>query len=291
MRVRGWVKTFLVREQHALFRQLPIDGQVVVDGETLPTPYHVDDGSLAALNGTVDAAVAAHALRGEPFKPVLDAAGRALAIIWLGDFTSASLAAHREVQIGLVAVRQPTKPIPSGPFAVQRALFAVPGVVNVCHGLWNDTRRVVSYNREHLLLNVKLATIDLVRDANAWRVDAQDSDGQPILTATFGTAEPATGAAGVAMLKQLGLRASIRMLSSRTARAQVANTARDGVEGGQLALTLTAGDRQGIREANSSDQLIIKHPNFATLDFRLGSLLIIDGLRFAYGRPVPAASP
>lgn len=215
----------------ALFRKHPLDTTVEVNGESLPSPYHVYGGALACLSGTVAADIAADLLADEPFVPLSDATGRALSIVWVGDFTEASLGAHREVQISLLATPAPVPAVEANPLAVQRALFSVPGIVNVCHGLWNDTSRVVSFNREHLHLDAAEASIDITRGTDAWTFGAADVTSAPIVSGRFAAPGRPAGALGRSLVTLLGPKAMVRILISRTAKAKVANTTRPGVQG------------------------------------------------------------
>jgi len=129
----------LVRSKHAFFKHHPLDGQIAVGDEILTTPYLIYDGFMLLHGGTVDAQVASRLLENEELMPLLDTNGRALAAIWVCDFSEANLGPHQELQISLFATFRPVPPIEADPFAIFRALMRQPDTHMVCHGLWNST--------------------------------------------------------------------------------------------------------------------------------------------------------
>ncbi|WP_273727740.1 hypothetical protein [Brucella gallinifaecis] len=179
-----------------LFQRFPIDGSVVVAGEESTTPYHIYNGTILSLGGTVDGKVAARFLAAENLEPVLDTDGRALAAIWICDFTEANLDAHHELQISFFATRHKEQPLRADAFSFYRALKLIPDLMMVCHGLWNNTQRVVRYNSEHLLLNARLTKSEVVFSGDYWTFRFRDAAGG--LIAGFGTGHQASaGKCGV----------------------------------------------------------------------------------------------
>ena len=77
--------------------------------------------------------------------------------IWVVDFTEASLGPHMELQFSFLVAHQPTTPVEGHPFALLKALFVNAAARMFCYGLWNDSRKVVAYNRELLGLLAALA--------------------------------------------------------------------------------------------------------------------------------------
>lgn len=69
--------------------------------------------------------------------------------VWMCDFTDANLGPHHELQISLFATSRPIPRLKPHPFAIFRALTMIAEARMVCHGLWNNTHRVVRYNAEH----------------------------------------------------------------------------------------------------------------------------------------------
>lgn len=163
-----------------LFQRFPLDGSVFVAGEKLTTPYHIYDGTMLSLGGTVDGEVAARFLKAEDLEPVLDTDGRALAAIWICDFIKANLDAHHELQISLFATRCKVKPVRANEFSFYSALKDIPDLMMVCHGLWNNAERVVRYNQEHLLLNARLTKSKVDFSGDNWTFEFRDVGGQLI---------------------------------------------------------------------------------------------------------------
>mgnify|MGYP006876346025 CR=1 FL=1 len=93
------------------------------------------------------------------------------------DFADANLGAHHELQISLFATPRSSPPLPADPFAFFRALATRPDLLMVCHGLWNNTRRVVRYNTEHLRLNARLTQSEVKFEHSRWAFDSRDVQG------------------------------------------------------------------------------------------------------------------
>lgn len=276
-----------MRSNHALFKKYPLDGEVTVGGEVLTTPYHIYDGSLVLLGGTADAAVASDLLSSEDLAPLIDANGRALAAAWIGDFTEANLGPHHELQISLFAAFRPVKPLPPHPFAIFRALTAMPEARMVCHGLWNSTQRVVRYNCEHLGLNARLSLGEIERTGNRKRFRFIDEAGNMIAEGDLEVAAGQPRGVMWEMLRHIGIQGIMRSIRSPFLHVPVVNTRGPFADENRVAHTYTRSDRQLIRRFGSKDHLAIRHPVYAPLDFMPDFVEQIEGVRFVYLRPRP----
>ena len=88
-----------------LFRAFPLGGSRSTSLGNQPVPYHVYDGEVVLMGGSVEASAARSLLAGQSVDLVLDPLGRALACIWVCEFTQASLGPHCELQLSLAVTR------------------------------------------------------------------------------------------------------------------------------------------------------------------------------------------
>ncbi|NLR75839.1 hypothetical protein [Leeia aquatica] len=272
-------------EQHDLFRRFPLDQHIELNGESLSSPYHVYDGHLLMLGGHVDGAVAAARLPAGQY-PLLDEQGRALAAIWLGDFTEANLGAHHELQFSLFASTQSLPPRPTHPLRLFHALMCQP-VHMVCQHLWNNTQRVVSFNRDHLLLDAQLTHSQLRCQQNRWQGDYRDAADAPLAQFDLAHSPRQPGAVLWRILGQIGMRGWWRSVRSPILNVPVCNTLREGIELISVSQTWSQPRKQIIRLAQAEDRVELLAPSLSAYDFRLDFVQQIEGFRFVYQRPTP----
>jgi hypothetical protein len=153
-----------------LFRAFPIAGTRSTSLGPQPVPYHVYDGEVVLLGGSVEAGAARGLLAGQNLDLLLDPNGRALACVWICDFTQASLGPHSELQLSLAVTRRDDPlssaagtPVGKGPFELLRLLLVEPGLRLYSAVLWNDLPLAVAYNRELLALNARLCQASISR--------------------------------------------------------------------------------------------------------------------------------
>ncbi|MDJ1156695.1 hypothetical protein QNA08_00330 [Chelatococcus sp. SYSU_G07232] len=273
--------------KHSLFEHYPIDGQVVVAGEALTTPYHIYDGTMCLIGGTVLADAALDLLSREGLTPVLDDGGRALAAVWVCDFTEANLGPHHELQISLFAASRPIRPLKAHPFAILRAFTTVPEARMVCHGLWNSTERVVRYNSEHLCLNAAFSASEVRRGDGQMAFHFPDTAGNLIAEGTIRIARGQSMSVIWQVVRHLGIGTMIRSARSPYIHIPVVNTRGAFSKKNLISDTYSQGEKQLIRRFDSRDRLIIGHPVYAPLDFKPDFVQQIDGVGFVYLRPQP----
>ncbi len=282
------------RQQHALFNRYPLDGTVMIGGQSASTPYHIYDGSILFIGGTCDATAARRLLEGEQLTPILDQQGRALMAVWLCDFTQGNLGAHHELQISLFASFLPVAPVPAHPFAIQRLLMLNADAMMICHGLWNSTPLVVDYNRQHLGLDAHLSESQYERlSAPArWRFSVCDSDsGAALVEGEVGVVTQQDGRVLLHLSQHLGLRGLWRMVRDPFVQVRVVNTVGLPLPENQIARTFTKNDGQVIRRFDgASDRLTIQHPAYTTLQFHPDFVQHGSGVRFVYLHPVPLST-
>jgi len=137
------------QKDHPIFNQYPPDRAVISVGE-VPTPYQIYDGFGVFIGGFADLNAVQRLLKGEGVVPARTQDGKALMGFWVCEFTEASLGAHYEMQCSFFTGRGETRSLPSHPFGLLAAMLSQPEIEMLCHGLWNDTAKVVAYNRELL---------------------------------------------------------------------------------------------------------------------------------------------
>ena len=283
-------KDKLVRSDHPLFAKYPLDGTVEVDGEPLSTPYHIYNGEIFLIGGIADAAAAATLLQGERLAPLLDTDGNALMALWVCDFTEANLGPHHELQISLFASPQPGPPVQRHPFAIHRLLALNPDTHMVCHGLWNNTARVVRYNQAHLGLDAHLSVSQIQYEDRGprWVFCVDDAEsGQPVAEGSLEAVARQPAAAMWATLRHLGLRGMSQAVRTQFVHVPVVNTRSAFAGDNYVAHTYTRSDRQIIRFFGGADRIDIRHPQYARLAFRPDFVQQNAGVRFVYLRPQP----
>lgn len=278
-----------MREEHRLFERFPLDAHVQVGDEKLTSPYHVYDGTLLLLGGTVEADPARALLAPSGLQPVCDTQGRALAAVWVGDFSQANLGPHHELQISLLARRGAEPPVVAHPLAMLIALVTRPQVRMVCHGLWNSTQRVVRYNADHLGLDARFGTGMLTRAGSRWQFEFSDIEGQALVQGGLDEVRRTPTALGWELARRVGWAAVWRALRDPVVQVPVLNTLSPYADTLEVAQTYTQADRQSLRLATESDALQISVAPYAALGFTPAFVQQLEGLRFIYLRPQPEA--
>ena len=272
----------------ALFARFPLDHRITVASESLTSPYHVYDGTMLCLNGTVDRDVAAELLAREGLSPLVDTKGRALAAVWVCDFAKANLGAHHELQISLFAGNRDAPPLPAHPFSFFRALANRPDLKMVCHGLWNDIRRVVRYNTEHLRLDAAMTRCEvrLGRGRGAFRF--LDEDGALIAEGAVGAGRGTPAGQGWRIVGQMGLGGLLRVMQTPAINIPVVNTRRREARN-HVCQTYTTCERAHVRLVETDDVVAIRHQTYEPLHFKPAFVLQFDGVGFIFLRPKPLA--
>lgn len=274
-----------MRSEHSLFEQFPLDARVQVGDEKLTSPYHVYDGTLLLVGGTVDAVHAERLLAPHGLQPLCDTQGCALAAVWVGDFTQANLGPHHELQISLWATARPAPPVAAHPLALLTAMMTRPDAYMVCHGLWNSTRRAVQYNAEHLGLDAHFGSAMLTRAQNRWSFRFADVGEQPLAEGSVACVERTTAAVAWQLAAQLGWKRLWQAWRNPVVQAPVLNTLGPHASVVEVARTYTRADRQALRLAGPQDHLQIHADPYAALGFTPAFVQQMEGLRFVYLRP------
>lgn len=273
-------------DNHALFQRYPLTGQVQLSLGPAPTPYQIYAGRGVFIGGAADLAAVRALLQPEQLHPLTTTAGRALLGLWLMDFTDASLGPHHELQFSVFAARQPAPALPAHPLAVAQAMFARPETRLVCHGLWNNTERVVAYNRERLGLNARLSRSQINIDAARLTFAVMDqAAGQPLVNGQLRAARRGSMRTTWDFMRLLGFGAAQRVAAQPWVELKIVNPV--GLRPQPLtALAASHSDLTALRYLEPSvDRLVIQAEPYHALDFQPQFVQHLDGIKFVYLDP------
>ena len=210
--------------RHPLFRHYPLQGVADTSIGSLPRPYHVYNGHGMLIGGTADLDGVTALLQQEAVTPLQTRGKRALMVIWVCDFTRASLDPHTELQISfLVTTGVMAPPVSDRRLGLLHALTTYPDVGMFCHGLWNNTEKVVIYNRELLGLPAELAESRIVREKGRKQFSFQDENGRSICRGNVGEAAGNSFGLTLEMLRLFGLRGLYQLAQKPILTARVIN--------------------------------------------------------------------
>ena len=271
--------------EHALFKRFPLAGQFATSRGMVPTPYHIYDGHGVFIGGSADAAVARAALAGERVQPVPTDDGRVLMGLWVFDFTDASLGAHHELQCSLFVSRAATPPpVQAHDYSVIEAMVTRPDVHMLCHLLWNDSERVVGYNRELLGLDARLSASRIERADGRLDFAVRDvASDRPIVSGSLRETSRASLRASWALLRSLGLRRLAAVARQPWIRTPIMNPVGEVVPDNALADSFTRADRSLLRSFDPrSDRLEFADARLRALDFAPRFVQRMTGFKFVY---------
>ena len=271
-----------------LFKRHPLMGEIRTSAGPMPVPYHVYDGRAVLIGGTAELGAVNELVQNEQLSPLRDTEGRALAAVWIGDFSDASLGPHRELQVSIFVRREAAHPIASHPLAIHRALLAEEGVGMLCHGLWNDTNSAVVYNREVLGLPARIADVTVGHDGAgitsfSFRLA---STGRPVVTGIIPDTLSQPADVQRKLTSAIGIKGVARLLRQREMHVQVINPISKIIPLNCAADTFTLSKRQVLRLFDpAQDQLRIEDEAYRQFGFWPTFVQQMEGLRFVYLNP------
>jgi hypothetical protein len=210
--------------QHELFKQFPLNGEAETSLGTVSTPYHIYDGHGMLIGGTAVFESVATLIANENITPLRNEAGKALMAVWVCDFTDASLGAHNELQFSIFVSHRETTAVSTHPLGTLHAMVTNPDVRMLCHGLWNNTDKVVAYNRELLGLNAQLNEGEIVRENGRKRFTFRDANGELLFRGDVAEAKRTGLSAGWQMGKLFGLKGAMDLAKRPFLSSKVVNT-------------------------------------------------------------------
>ncbi|MAU09945.1 MAG: hypothetical protein CL607_09010 [Anaerolineaceae bacterium] len=271
---------------HPLFEIYPLDQQATISVGKVPMPYHTYDGYGVLIGGTADLNGVQRLLQDDQVQPIQTISGRALMGIWVVDFTDASLGPHHELQVSFLVAHDPVSAIEDHPLALIKALFVNEKARMFCYGLWNNTARVVAYNRELLGLDAKLSQSRIQMTDNQVAFNIKDEAGNPLLDGHLQTVARTPLSVGWSLMRLLGLRQTLRALSQPYLSATVVNPISETVPYNGDAQTYLAADAPAMRVFNLQvDKVHIGQETVAALDFKPQFVEHFSPFRFVYLQP------
>jgi len=125
-----------------------------------------------------------------------------------------------------VVTRRPGEYVSTNPFALLDLLLNNPDVRLLCHGLWNNTEKVVAYNREVLYLNAQHCVSEIKRDTTQGTKTFTYIDpalGQRIFSGTVRELPRSAPDVMLPMLRLMGLSQFMKAASVKQVGSQVVN--------------------------------------------------------------------
>lgn len=277
--------------EHRLFREFPITEYLPTSQGDAPVPYHVYNGYCVFVGGTADFQSVKNHLVTESLSPVRTVDGRTYMGIWLGAFDEANLGAHHELQFSFF-VSERGEPVMSHPLGVLVTLIARPDVKMFCHRIWNDTMRVVAYNREALGLDARLSDSCIKRKTDGRVIFAVNaaSSGSMLLS---GVLQSTLGTSGRLYWDLLGATGFLRLWKYSCkpwATVGVINPRGTVLMESFEAKTHTVFRKSHLRYFDlAHDVLHIGDTCHASMDFQPQFVQCLEGFNFVYGKPARIA--
>ncbi|MFC1960095.1 hypothetical protein ACFLYO_05255 [Chloroflexota bacterium] len=272
---------------HPLFQRYPLNRTAPLPAGTLPAPYHVYDGTALLIGGSITLGSAMQLLAGQAMKPYVTLNRRCLLVIWVCDFTDASLGPHQELQFSLIAAHDARPPVAAHPLSILKILALDPAARLLAHHIWNDTEPAVTYNRDYLGLDAGQATGTIQQDKNrvnfAFTEAATDAT---IVTGKVAASKRTSFGTMIDMMRFFGFSDTMRFAGQSTLTATVVNTRSTVLPRNVDAPTFTHNDRVVLREWDEqTDELQITYPAYADFDFRPLFVEQMTGFKFVYLHP------
>jgi len=279
--------------KHKLFEQYPLGKTVQISVGKVPTPYHVYSGYGAFVGGVANINSVRGLIKDEYVVPVQTVDGDALVGIWMLDFTDASLGPHHELQISIFVGREEVTDLSSHSFGLLEAMLTRKEVKMLCHGLWNNTERVVAYNRELLSLNARAMKSSIEKQDNKFVCEFLDkTDGQCIITGEFQRFGKASMQANIQMIKQIGLMRMLRLVQQPWVSMQILNPRGVRLAHNATAHAYTKNKKDTITLFDyQKSVLTIDDPKYADLGFRPQFVQYMEGFKFVYLAPAFSLAP
>ena len=277
-------------DAHPLFTAHPLAGEENISVGRVPTPYQTFAGHGMFIGGTADLAKVTGLLQNEKVYPIKTRKGYPVMGIWVVDFTDASLGPHHELQFSLLVSHQPTAPIEDHPLTLLKALFVNPDARMFCYRLWNNSEKVVAYNRELLGLEAALSRGTIERRKGRKRFQFATKAGEPLFEGQVREAGQVSPPVGWSLLRLLGLPHTIRAFRQPYLEAKVVNPIGEVIPYNADASTYLAADSPVVQFFSpATDAITIHHPGLAAVNFQPHFIEHFAPFRFVYLQP--AARP
>lgn len=276
--------------KHPIFKQFPITGERQISVGNVPIPYQVYDGHGTLLVGTANLAIVTRLLQGQKLFPMSNQDGKGLVGIWLCDFSDASLGPHNELQVSIFAAHKKLTPIQNKPLTPLHALSEQPDTRLFCHGLWNNSERVVAFNRELLGLDAQLNRGEIKRGNGRKAFKFYTADDQLICEADLLEQNRTSMRTNWDMLREFGMGRSARLASGAFFPAFVVNPISAAIPVNTDALAIIASDTPVVQYFDpQQDQFSFALEPYTDLHFSPLFMQHFSPFRFNYCMPeIPA---
>lgn len=280
------MNNLIATPEHALFRRFPLTGSARTSRGSFPVPYHVYEGFALFIGGTADLGAARALLANEAVQPVQTRSGRAVVGAWICNFTRASMGPHTELQLSVYVTEREAPPLDDRPLALLDGLVRRNDLLMRCHGLWNDERDVVAYNRELLGLDAALAHSRIERSADALAFSFADAQsGAPLAQGQVMHPTRRSLACDLAMAVRLGPAALWRLSRDPTIHVRIMGGP-DGRAGcAAVADSYTHAVSALHRYDANRDRFVLQAPRYQALQFQPDFVQFMDPFRFVYQLP------
>ena len=276
----------MTSREHQLFKQYPLQGAARISVGEVPTPYHIYDGYGLFIGGTVDLAATRRLLSSESFTPVQTSGGHSLMGIWVCNFTDASLDPHHELQFSFFSSGPASGKISSHPLSLV-TLMIQPDIRMLCHGLWNNTPRVVAYNRELLSLNAQPADSTIEQEADTLNFVFRDHEsGRKILAGNFAKLQRVSLQASWDLIVSLGFSRLWEFTQQPWVNLKILNPSGVVLDRNAVAESFTKNDTNLVRYFDDqSDSLDFGDTSYRALNFKPQFVQYMKGFKFVYLQP------
>lgn len=275
-----------VSRDHGLFKQYPLDGTTTISTGQVRTPYHIYDGYGVFIGGTVDLAATQQLLSQETVTPVRTADGSSFMGIWVCNFTDASLDPHHELQFSFFGSGKNAEPASSHPLSLL-TLMMQPDARMMCHGLWNNSPRVVAYNRELLSLNARRADSSIDEESGTLTFSFHDQeDNKPILTGRLADVRRLSLQANWDLIVNFGFRRLWEIAQQPWINLKILNPTGVVLSRNAVADSYTKNDTNLVRYFDGlTDRLEFGETPYGALNFKPQFLQYMKGFKFVYLQP------
>ncbi len=277
------------RANHELFRAYPLAERNLSIGR-VTAPYQIYDGSILFIGGTANLAAVKALLDDQQMHPLQTEDDKALMAIWVCDFTDANLGPHQELQVSFFVSETPMLPVPSGAFTILKLVSLNPDVQMLCHGLWNNTEKVVAYNRELLSLDAHLTngTIQSALDQPRTTFRFVDAQSDRLLVEGQVTTPRSQRMRDMfALMRSLGWSNSMKMARMPYLTLKVINPLSELAARHMVAQTYARGDKQVTNVFDPNvDHIQLSDIRYHAVQFIPHFINRSSGIRFLYLDPV-----
>ncbi len=270
---------------HPLFRRFPIkEERTLSNGSRITLPYHIYNGEMLMIGGTIDYDAACDLLINETVEPMRTASGRSPLAIWVCNFTESNVGAHQELQFSLFTSKK-AEPLTEHPYALIARMALDGSLRMICHGLWNSTPLVVQCNREVFGLNARLSTGVIHRVDSHWVFSMEDEDQNSLISGRLAEQKGLMPSALIDMLSIVGWRNALMIARQPWLEMRVVNPI--GIWNvNKTALTGAVGGQRSYRTFDPvGDTLTIHAPGYANVGFKPDYIYEMRGAKFAYNEP------